>query len=67
MAGFNSNLELPDAVIQNIDTFYINVYPGISGFGGYITKSEAIEAFKQCDIDLWIEKTKKMYPDKKIA
>ena len=67
MAGFNSNLELPDAVIQNIDTFYINVYPGISGFGGYITKSEAIEAFKQCDIDLWIEKTKKKYPDKKIV
>ena len=67
MAGFNSNLELPDAVIQNIDTFYINVYPGISGFGGYITKSEAIEAFKQCDIDLWIEKTKKLYPDKKIV
>ena len=67
MAGFNSNLELPDAVIQNIDTFYINVYPGISGFGGYITKSEAIEAFKQCDVDLWIEKTKKKYPDKKIV
>ena len=67
MAGFNSNLELPDAVIQNIDTFYINVYPGISGFGSYITKSEAIEAFKQCDIDLWIEKTKKMHPDKKIV
>lgn len=67
MAGFNSNLELSDAVIQNIDTFYINSYPGISGFGGYITKSEAIEAFKQCDVDLWIEKTKKKYPDKKIV
>ena len=67
MAGFNSNLELPDAVIQNIDTFYINVYPGISGFGKYITKQEAIEAFEQCDVDLWIEKTKKLYPDKKIV
>ena len=67
MAGFNSNLELPDAVIQNIDTFYINVYPGISGFGKYITKQEAIEAFEQCDVDLWVEKTKKMYPDKKIV
>ena len=67
MAGFNSNLQLPDAVMKNLDTFYINVYPGISGFGSYITKQEAIEAFEQCDVDLWIEKTKKMYPDKKIV
>ena len=67
MAGFNSNLQLPDEVIQNLDTFYINVYPGISGFGGYMTKQEAIEAFEQCDIDLWIEKVKKQYPNKKIV
>ena len=67
MAGFNSNLQLSDEVIQNLDTFYINVYPGISGFGGYMTKHEAIEAFEQCDIDLWIEKVKKQYPNKKIV
>ena len=67
MAGFNSNLQLPDAVMKNLDTFYINVYPGISGFGSYITKQEAIEAFEQCDVDLWIEKTKKLYPNKKIV
>ena len=67
MAGFNSNLQLSDDVIKNLDTFYINVYPGISGFGKYITKQEAIEAFEQCDIDLWIEKIKKQYPNKKIV
>ena len=67
MAGFNSNLQLPDAVMKNLDTFYINVYPGISGFGSYITKQEAIEAFEQCYVDLWIEKTKKLYPNKKIV
>ena len=67
MAGFNSNQNLPDAVIKNLDTFYINVYPGISGFGKYMTKQEAIEAFEQCDVDLWIEKVKKQYPDKKIV
>ncbi len=67
MAGFNSNLQLSDEVIQNLDTFYINVYPGISGFGGYMTKQEAIEAFEQCDVDLWIEKIKKQYPNKKIV
>ena len=52
MAGFNTNLKLSDEVIQNLDTFYINVYPGISGSGKYITKLEAIEAFNQCDVDL---------------
>ena len=67
MAGFNSNIQLSDEVIQNLDTFYINVYPGISGFGGYMTKQEAIEAFEQCDVDLWIEKIKKQYPNKKIV
>lgn len=67
MAGFTSNQKLADAVIQNIDTFYINVYPGISGSGSYITKQEAIEAFSQCDIDLWIEKLKKKYPNKKVV
>ena len=67
MAGFNSNLQLSDEVIQNLDTFYINVYPGISGFGSYMTKQEAIEAFEQCDVDLWIEKVKKQYPNKKIV
>ena len=67
MAGFNSNLQLSDEVIQNLDTFYINVYPGISGFGKYMTKQEAIEAFEQCDVDLWIEKIKKQYPNKKIV
>ena len=67
MAGFNSNLELSNAVIQNLDTFYINVYPGISGSGKYITKQEAIESFNQCDVDLWITKVKKQYPDKKIV
>lgn len=66
MAGFTSNQKLADAVIKNIDTFYINVYPGISGSGAYITKQEAIEAFKQCDIDLWVEKLRKKYPDKKV-
>ena len=67
MAGFNTNLKLSDAVIQNLDTFYINVYPGISGSGKYITKLEAIEAFNQCDVDLWIVKLKKDYPNKKIV
>ena len=67
MAGFNTNLRLSDAVIQNLDTFYINVYPGISGSGKYITKLEAIEAFNQCDVDLWIVKLKKDYPNKKIV
>ena len=67
MAGFNTNLQLSNEVIKNLDTFYINVYPGISGFGKYITKQEAIEAFEQCDVDLWIEKIKKQYPDKKIV
>ena len=66
MAGFTSNQKLADAVIQNIDTFYINVYPGISGSGSYITKQEAIESFNQCDIDLWIGKLKKKYPNKKV-
>ena len=67
MAGFNTNLQLSNAVIQNLDTFYINVYPGISGSGKYITKQEAIEAFNQCDVDLWITKLKKDYPNKKIV
>ena len=67
MAGFNSNLQLSEEVIQNLDTFYINVYPGISGSGKYITKLEAIEAFNQCDVDLWIVKLKKDYPNKKIV
>ena len=67
MAGFNTNLQLSNAVIQNLDTFYINVYPGISGSGKYITKLEAIEAFNQCDVDLWIVKLKKDYPNKKIV
>ena len=67
MAGFNSNLQLSDAVIKNLDTFYINVYPGISGSGKYITKQEAIEAFNQSDVDLWIAKLKKDYPNKKIV
>ena len=67
MAGFNSNLQLSDAVIKNLDTFYINVYPGISGFGKYMTKQEAIEAFNQSDVDLWIAKLKKDYPNKKIV
>ena len=67
MAGFNTNLKLSDEVIQNLDTFYINVYPGISGSGKYITKLEAIEAFNQCDVDLWIVKLKKDYPNKKIV
>ena len=67
MAGFNTNLKLSDAVIENLDTFYINVYPGISGSGKYITKLEAIEAFNQCDVDLWIVKLKKDYPNKKIV
>ena len=66
MAGFTSNQKLADAVIQNIDTFYINVYPGISGSGKYITKQEAIEAFNQSDVDLWIAKLKKDYPNKKV-
>ena len=67
MAGFNTNLQLSNAVIENLDTFYINVYPGISGSGKYITKLEAIEAFNQCDVDLWIVKLKKDYPNKKIV
>ena len=67
MAGFNTNLQLSNEVIENLDTFYINVYPGISGSGKYITKLEAIEAFNQCDVDLWIVKLKKDYPNKKIV
>ena len=47
MAGFNSNLQLSDDVIQNLDTFYINVYPGISGFGKYITKQKPIKTIEQ--------------------
>ena len=65
-AGIEHNFNLPTTVIELSDLLCVNCYPTISFKKEKTTYEDSINAWKQHEVNMWIETRKKQYPNKKI-